>query len=186
MRSLSKLQKSALLTFGIYMLILIWVIGLKCNMEFPVFMSKLSMGQMSLAERAEWSFCHMRFNEDGPMFSLASIEDMLANIALFLPVGMLLPLIFDNKKYLLVPFLGFGLSLFFEISQFFNTIGGFAYIDLITNTLGAIIGALLTYIIMKLISERAANITLGIFSVLFGIIAIYGTVSTIINIDIYL
>ena len=63
------LKKDAIITFAIYMLILVWVIGLKCNMEFPVFMSKLSMGQMTLAERAEWSFCHIRFNNDGAMFS---------------------------------------------------------------------------------------------------------------------
>ena len=185
MRSLSKLQKNALLTFGIYMLVLVWVIGLKCNMEFSIFMSKLSMGQMSLAERAEWSFCHMRFNEDGPMFSAASIEDMLANMVLFLPVGMILPMVFDSKRYLLVPVFGFGLSLFFEISQFFNTIGGFAYIDLITNTLGTIIGTVLTYFILKLIKPKTASIILAVFSVIFGAIVIFGTVNTVMNIEIY-
>ncbi len=181
----TKLQKDALITLGIYMLVLVWVIGLKCNMEFSILMSKLSMGQMSLAERAEWTFCHMRFNEDGPMFSAASIEDMLANMALFLPVGMILPMVYQKKRYILTPITAFGISLFFEISQFFNTIGGFAYIDLITNTLGAIIGMVLSYFILKLIKPKTASIILEIFFVIFSAIAIFGTVNTVMHIEIY-
>ena len=180
------LKKDAIITFAIYMLILVWVIGLKCNMEFPIFMSKLSMGQMTLAERAEWSFCHIRFNNDGAMFSKDSIEDMVVNIILFLAVGMLLPLIYQRKKYLLTPITAFFISLFFEISQFFNTIGGFAYIDLVTNTLGAILGMILIHFIMKAINNRTALVILRIFAVIFSAIVIFGTVNTILNIDIYL
>ena len=185
MKSLTKLQKNALFTFVMYLLFLTWVIELKCNMEMPIFYSKTYMGGMSLAERAEWSFCHFRFTGEEPIYLNKVIDDILVNIFLFLAVGMLLPLIFNNQKYRLTPILGFGLSLFFEISPFFNTLGGFAYIDLITNTLGATIGALLTHTIMRRINNRTANVILNVFSVFFSVLAIYGIVSTIIHIDVY-
>ena len=185
MKPLTKLQKDAILTFGIYMLLLTWIIGLKCNMETPVFFSKNYMGGMSLAERAEWSFCHFRFTGEEPIYLNKVIDDILVNIFLFLAVGMIWPLFFNNKNHLFAPLFGFGISFFLEISQFFNTIGGFAYIDLITNTLGATIGALLTHTIMKRISDRTASIILNIFAVVFGIFVIYGTINTIVNIEIY-
>ena len=186
MKNFTKLQKYSLITFGIYMLALIWVISFKCNMEWPIFMSRLSMGSMSLAERAEWSFCHFRFNGDGPIYSKDAIEDMLVNILLFLPVGMTLPMVFRRNGALITILLGFGISLAFEISQFFNMIGGFAYIDLITNTLGTALGVLLLYLIRKVVDDRLAVKILFVFQIIFSVIAIFGTVNTIINIDLYL
>ena len=186
MKSLTKLQKYSLITFGVYMLVLIWVISFKCNMEYPIFMSRLSMGSMSLAERAEWSFCHFRFNGDGPFYSKDAIEDMLVNIVLFLAVGMTLPMVFKRNETLLTILSGFGISLAFEISQFFNTIGGFAYIDLITNTIGTALGVLLLYLLRKVVDDRLAVKILFAFQIIFAVIAIYGTVSTIVNIDLYL
>lgn len=181
----NKLQLNALITFSIYILVLVWVIALKCNMEWPIFVSKLSMGSMTLAERAEWSFCHFRFNGDGPIYSKDAIEDMIVNVVLFLAVGMTLPIVLDRKKAL-TPLIAFFISLAFEMAQFFNTIGGFAYIDLITNTLGAVIGMIIVHFLLKALKPDVASKILVIFQFIFGIIVIYGTVNTIINIDIYL
>ena len=186
MRSLTKLQKSALIAFIAYLLVLIWVIMLKCNMEWPVYVSRMMMGGMSIPERAEWSFCHFRFNGDGPIYSKDAIEDMLVNAVLFLPVGMTLPMVFEKKKYLETPLAAFGLSLTFEIVQFFNTIGGFAYIDLITHTLGAVIGMIVLRLLLKVIKPDAARVILAVFTVIFVIIAIYGGINTVNNIHIYL
>ena len=185
MKSTTKLQKHAALTFFIYILVLVWVITLKCNMEFPIFMSRATLEEMTLAERAEWSFCHFRFNEDGPFYSPAAIEDMLVNIVLFLAVGMTLPMALGKKKYI-TPFLGFLISLTFEMVQFFNAIGGFAYIDLITNTLGTIIGMIITHFLLKVIKPNLATKILIVFQVIFSIIVIYGTINTINHIEIYL
>ena len=187
MRSLTKLQKTAIATFFIYLLALVWVVLFKCNMEWSVFMSRLSMGSMTLAERAEWSFCHFRFNDDAPFYSQTAIEDMVANMIVFLPIGGTLYLILDKKKAL-IPFIGFGMSLFFELTQFFNTIGGFAYIDLITNTIGTILGMLIAYLIMTAINknEKVASGILVVFQLLFSAIAVYGIVNTINHIEIYL
>ena len=186
MKSLTKLQKSALGTFLVYTLVLIWVISLKCNMEWPIYVSRMMMGGMSIPERAEWSFCHFRFNGDGPIYSKDAIEDMIVNVILFLPVGMTLPMVFKKRGYLKTPFVAFILSLAFEMVQFFSTIGGFAYIDLITNTLGAIVGMVILYLLLKVIKPDLACKILCVFQIIFAIIVVFGTINTINNIHIYL
>ncbi len=186
MKIFTKLQKGALITFVIYCLVLIWVITFKCNMEFSIFMSKLSMGSMTLAERAEWSFCHFRFNGDGPVNTKDAVEDILVNISLFLPVGALLPMILKKKKFLKTPIIAFGMSLTFELVQFFSTIGGFTYIDLITNTLGAILGMIIVHFLLKVIKPEVASKILVAADAIFGVVAIFGIVNTINNIHIYL
>ena len=47
MRSLTKLQKSALIAFSAYLLALVWVITLKCNMVQVVAESRYFVGQQS-------------------------------------------------------------------------------------------------------------------------------------------
>ena len=168
------------------MLVLVWVISLKCNMEWPIFMSRLSLGSMTLAERAEWSFCYFRFNGDGPITSSDAIEDMIVNVVLFLAVGMLLPMMKKERKYLTTPIIAFFISLAFETVQFFTAIGGFAYIDLITNTLGSIIGMIIIHLLLKVIKPDLATKILAVFQVIFSGIVIYGAINTINNIHIYL
>lgn len=185
MKSTTKLQKFALGTFLIYMLVLVWVITLKCNMEFSIFMSRATLEEMTLAERAEWTFCHFRFNGDGPIYSKDAIEDMVVNVILFLTVGATLSIVLDKKKYI-TPLLGFLISLAFETVQFFTAIGGFAYIDLITNTLGSIIGMILAQALLKVIKPELATKILVVLQVIFSIIVIYGTINTINHIEIYL
>ena len=70
------------------------------------------------------------------------IEDV-GNIIMFLPIGVALSLIlqFDVKKSFLV---GFALSLFIELCQWFFWLGSFEIDDLIHNSIGAGIGAVVT------------------------------------------
>ena len=182
---MTKLQKNALGAFLIYIMVLVWVILLKCNMEWPIYVSRLSMGSMTIAERAEWSFCHFRFNGDGPISSRDAIEDIIVNVVLFLAIGMTLPMALGKRKGL-TPIFAFLISLGFEITEFFDTIGGFAYIDLITNTLGAIIGMMILHLLLKVIKTDSACKILGAAQIAFAIITVYGIINTIIHIDIYL
>lgn len=89
--------------------------------------------------------------------------NFFGNIAMFIPLGMALPFCFekmDNIKT--VTLAGFLSSLFIEISQMFMYNRGTDVDDLITNTLGAFIGAFLYFYFFKRnavrysVPERAA------------------------------
>lgn len=72
------------------------------------------------------------------------------NILLFLPLGLLLPLLwyhFTNWK--IVALYGFSLSLFIEISQLF-TYRSSDFDDLLANTLGAVLG----FFLIKLVAAK--------------------------------
>ena len=74
-------------------------------------------------------------------FSVMNWANVLLNVALFVPLGGLLPLLWKKcrKWYVTLP-IGFGLSLVIELVQLAFCLGSCDVDDLITNTLGAVIG----------------------------------------------
>lgn len=185
MKITNETRKLGVLALIIYILVLVWVIMLKCNMEVPVRMSLEFFGEMTIEQRVEWTFHHFRFNGDGPLLSKDAIEDIIVNIILFIPIGAFLPFIFRNGALLLTPLYAFLITLGFELSQFIFGIGGFAYIDLITNTIGGIIGCGIFYLVTrKAKDDHIKNLLLAICCLLLCILG-FGLVNTIINVDIY-
>ena len=74
-------------------------------------------------------------------FSLVSFQDIIINIALLFPVGILLPLINKSfKRAGSVLLVVFGTSFFIEIVQFVTNIGRIDISDLLHNTLGGMLG----------------------------------------------
>lgn len=76
------------------------------------------------------------------------IISFIGNIVMFIPIGILLPLIYkiDYKKTIII---GFSISLFIEIMQFIFLERETDIDDLILNTLGVMIGLImLKYIIL--------------------------------------
>ena len=74
--------------------------------------------------------------------SVRALLEIAGNIILFIPVGVMLPLFFriDLKRSLV---LGFTISLIIESCQWFFWLGSFEFDDLLHNTIGAGIGAVI-------------------------------------------
>lgn len=82
------------------------------------------------AWREAWNSC-----------SVKSWLNVLLNVAMFLPLGVLLPMIWKFfRKWYWMLLAGFGSSLFFELSQYLTGRGILDVDDLFTNTLGAMMG----------------------------------------------
>lgn len=80
---------------------------------------------------------------------------MLLNAILFVPLGTLLPLLFDGCRLRRTAAIGFALSLLIELSQLFNY-RATDIDDLIMNTLGTVIGyAVYTLLLRRLTCVRA-------------------------------
>lgn len=80
---------------------------------------------------------------------LDDLKNSLLNILLFVPLGMILPLVWEkhrNKKRTLL--FGFGTSLFIELLQIF-TFRATDINDLITNTLGTFVGFILADVLIR-------------------------------------
>jgi glycopeptide antibiotics resistance protein len=70
-----------------------------------------------------------------------AIQNILGNIIIFVPFGLLLPLIVTRKfNGFSIVTISFFLSLVLELIQLFSGIGSFDVDDLILNTIGALLG----------------------------------------------
>lgn len=88
-------------------------------------------------------------------FSVMNWANVLLNVALFVPLGGLLPLLWKKcrKWYVTLP-IGFGLSLAIELVQLAFCLGSCDVDDLFTNTLGAVIGYFCIMAFLSLFNEK--------------------------------
>ena len=86
------------------------------------------------------------------------MENLLGNILLFIPLGFLLPLLVKRfRNIFLIVLTGFLLSLFYECTQLLTGIGIFDVDDMILNSFGTLIGAVIFYVLNKLFSSSFAE-----------------------------
>lgn len=80
-----------------------------------------------------------------------------ANIALFVPLGIFLPILFKRLKWWQVILMGFGATCIVELVQpVFGRTGDVD--DVITNTIGAVIGGAVGKLLLLLFRERNINV----------------------------
>jgi len=112
--------------FGVYILLLIWIILFKTSFSVSEFIALSKMRSISLIPfyyPTEVNF-HLR--------------EVIANILIFVPLGIYLKMLDTNSKKVIL--YGFVFSILLEISQFVFKIGACDITDVITNTLGTILG----------------------------------------------
>lgn len=101
-------------------------------------------------------------------------REIIYNILIFIPYGILISIAKENKSILNRVFQIFLTSLVFEILQFVFMIGSSDVNDLITNTLGGIIGIVIYGIFKKVFGRNSVKIinTLSIIFLVFAVIFI--------------
>ena len=171
-----KIKKHADLTLVLYLLCLIWIIALKCNMRIAVTDSIIGLQKYNLAERITYFL---------GKFSPTSPEDAVINILLFVPAGLLFPFFFKKSAYIKSGIIALALTLGFEIFQLITRIGGFTYIDIICNFLGGFLGCEIHSRLIHRANENTICKACKIISVIGAMILAFAIVNTIINIDIY-
>lgn len=117
-------------------------------------------------------------------FSFSS--DHFLNVLAFIPFGILLPYFIDKKGYTYTALISFGSSLFFELLQLFTGIGHYDSSDLLTNTLGGLIGILLYRFIFSKMRGNIVNIFSTAVSIIACPFSFYAIFNTIRHFDYYL
>ena len=104
----------------------------------------------------QWNFhLFLAWREAWNQFALRAWLNVLLNIALFVPLGMLLPLLsrmFQTWYVMLLA--GFGSSLAIELGQLVTARGMFDVDDLFTNTLGAMVGWSVVMLLWTLLERK--------------------------------
>ena len=97
--------------------------------------------------------------------------NLLGNIVAFIPFGILLSTLWEEKSIIkrILPI--FLTSLSFEILQFIFSIGASDITDLIMNTIGGIIGICIFLILKKILKDNCSKVV-NIISLIFAIVLI--------------
>lgn len=96
-------------------------------------------------------------------FSAVEWRNIILNILMFVPLGILLPLMFKKcEKFWVTYSIGFLSTLFLEILQFITRRGIFEIDDIFNNTLGCIIGYGIAYIILLCIKNKSEKTNNGL------------------------
>lgn len=138
--------------FIVYFLLLTWII---------VFKMELSMSNL-VAER---SINFIPFKESAIVNGRISFSEIINNAIVFIPVGVFTAMLADNLKFIKMAAVPFGISLFYEITQYIFAVGACDITDLINNTLGGIVGILIFKLRRKVLGDKAFKVV-NIFSIM--------------------
>ena len=127
--------------FIIYLIALYWILIFKMGVRF----SYMGNRRVNL----------IPFNESLILKGKIDFAELVLNVVIFIPFGIYAGILFERWIFGKKLFFFFLLSLIVEALQFILAVGAFDITDLITNTLGGIIGLM----IFKAI-ERAFNNTI--------------------------
>lgn len=133
------------LAFICFVILLNWIIIFKISSELILTDSFYGMIKKPFKERFMLGAIPFIFSKN----ALNSLVDFLLNIIIFIPFGILFPTLTKKRtffRFLLVAFL---ISLTFELFQLITLWGHFDVDDLISNSLGFIVGYLFYLFILK-------------------------------------
>ena len=161
-----KQETFARVVFAVYLVLLIWII-----------LFKMALPGDRLASRRMLNLVPF----GAPAAGSVGKKEPVENLLIFVPFGAFAALFFRRKTgsafraCLLAAACGAGASLFFEIAQYVFAIGSTDITDLITNTAGALCGAVLFLAFRALVGEKKAAVALcaagavleGLFLILY-------------------
>lgn len=176
----------SLLIFILNLIILNWIVMLKCNNYEYVVPNYQYQSDMVFIERLTAFIVPFLsyFEEDYNALQLIGGDAL--NILIFIPTGMYLTMFVGKEQRSKVIFITFLISFFFEIAQLFSQLGWFSTLDLMTNTLGGMIGYYVCKTIYKEKWLKRLNVASAITASMALPLAIYAIVNTALNYQMYL
>ncbi len=142
--------------FIIYLLALLWILVFKLGVRFSY------MGNRGVN--------FIPFNEPLILNGKIDFGEMILNILIFVPLGIYAGVLFEKWTIGKKVFLFFITSFMIEGLQFILSVGAFDITDIITNTLGGIMGLILFKAIEKVFNNHLKA------QIFINIIAAIGTV----------
>ena len=125
--------------FIIYLIALFWILLFKLGVRFS-YMGTRSVNLIPFSE---------------PLISNGKIDvgEIILNVVIFVPLGIYAGVLFKRWTFGKKLFFFFLISLMFEGLQFILRVGAFDITDIITNTLGGLIGLMIFEAIEKLFNN---------------------------------
>ena len=176
----TKLKIIVTITFILFILFLFWGLWFKFNDNTSIVENYKFLITMSLKERLLYDIIPFQYRFD----VRNQVIIALLNAVIFMPIGVLLNIIFEKKNILRDVLICFGISLTIEIIQLFTLIGSFSTSDLIMNTLGYFIGLPFYYLLFKKETVKFNSLFFIIVNSCLSVILLFGLINTIYSLDV--
>lgn len=131
--------------FGVYFLILVWILLFKLSFSFEELYHNRSLNIVPFAGTATVN-------------GRIDMSEIINNIIVFVPVGIYVCMLKQEWSILKKISIAFFISLGIEVLQFVLAIGATDITDLIGNTLGGVIGIGIFYLFNKFFKNKAIKI----------------------------
>ena len=118
-------RKRVFISCLFYVIVLVWIISFKMNMEQAIFECMYYFGQFDLKERFMISLTTFKFEG---LFN--DWKDVLVNMCFFMPVGVYCFELIKKHRFLKGLGIAFLLTLLLETIQLITTVGYFTFNDL--------------------------------------------------------
>ena len=174
------LRRSALITTVLFSLLLIWVLFLKLGIPRLIYQNYINLSQFDLEGRFMYNLDPFELHG---INIVKQIFDISCNCLVFAPFGLFFSVIFKKRCIPRDVLLCFLISLTVEVTQLFTMLGGFATIDLITNTVSYFVGLAFYYLIFKRLTTASGVIFLRTVSFIMLAILPYALYTVIENYD---
>ncbi|EHL16400.1 hypothetical protein HMPREF9629_01240 [Peptoanaerobacter stomatis] len=136
-----KSKKITLILMIFYLIALIWVI---------IFKLEFSIKELPQIRNINL----IPFNQPSIVNGKADISEIVLNVLAFIPYGLFIHILMDEKSILKKLFIIFATSFIFELIQYIFAIGASDITDIISNTSGGIIGVVVSMFMEKLLREN--------------------------------
>ena len=147
-----------IILFIVYMVLLIGIILFK----LPFYSAEFSTGMRII------NLLPFQGSFDGS--GVLYLREIINNILLFIPMGIYIRMIKSEWTFLKSLLVIVGVSFIFELIQFVFALGVADITDIIDNTLGGIIGLIISVVFFKVVKTKAATI-LNLFALIATTIA---------------
>lgn len=186
-KEIKRLNILSIILFCIYILLLIWIVLLKCNIYLSITNGYFEFKTLTLKERFDYYLIPFidYINNDSTQ-TFIKLKDGILNVIVFIPLGLYLSFFIKKNKFIKVIIYTFLISLLFEIIQLFSLLGSFQTEDLILNLVAGLLGYIIYKIIYKEKNIKVLNILSLICIIILTPILIYGVINTINMIDVYI
>lgn len=171
--------------FCLYAFFLFWIIGLKFNAEWlpeiGEYMRRLSFSERVGAGIIPFRNLYVYIVNEATLFHI----DYFLNYIIYIPLGLLLPLMVKKHPYWTAIVATVVSSFIFELVQYFTGFGGCDGTDFAMNLLGGFTGAFLVYLFKPHLSNKAINYINLVAIILLLPVCIFGFVNTLLHLNLY-
>jgi glycopeptide antibiotics resistance protein len=182
MKNDEKINKKLLTVLTVlYLILAVWVVVFKCNYNEGLFIEQ----NKSLTFEERLFYKAIPFEKfiyaikDGGKLALVEWIALFFNVICFLPFGGFVRFFTKNKRTVVA--LGAAFSFAIEVYQLFSCWGGPDYMDILLNTLGVLLGAMIHEAIAPRLKEKTINKWAFGTSVFMLPFAVFAVVNSIIN-----